>query len=152
MAAKKSTITKRPRGAQFKPPLYVLPHGIQVIGEYAPTKINPYWRVRIRPHRFFNTKIISNGQHLRKNRVLLAAKLGRAIARHEHAHHKDENRENDSMRNIERLTAAEHNRHHHIGLRHTKKIRAQISASLKRCYAEGRRSVTMDQCRLARWP
>ena len=40
-------------GRPPKSPIYVLPHGIEVIGEYAPSRKNRYWRVRIRPHRFF---------------------------------------------------------------------------------------------------
>ncbi|MDT7835004.1 hypothetical protein [Aquabacterium sp. OR-4] len=34
-------------GRPPKAPIYVLAHGIEVIGEYAPNTKCPYWRVRI---------------------------------------------------------------------------------------------------------
>lgn len=126
------------RGRPLKMPLYVLPHGIEVVGEYAPSGKNLYWRVRIRPHRFFpGVKVISDGCHVRRSRVLLAAKLGRALTPQEHAHHGDEDRDNDTAANIELLTAAEHNRRHKVGSRHTAVSRAQISDTLKRMHAAG---------------
>lgn len=124
-----------------KPALYVLPHGIEVVGEYAPSGKNLYWRVRIRPHRFFPTvPVIANGCCVRRSRVLLAAKLGRALTPGEHAHHDDEDRDNDTAGNLEMLTAAEHNRHHKTGTKHSEAAKARISAGLKRAIAEGRRS------------
>ena len=73
------------RGRKPNPPIYVLPHGIEVIGEYAPNAKCPYWRVRIRPHRFFpNAPVVSNGIYVRRNRVMLAAKLGHALLPAEH--------------------------------------------------------------------
>jgi hypothetical protein len=126
-------------GRPLKAPIYVLPHGIEVIGEYPPTNGCPYWRVRVRPHPFFEgTPIRSNGYDVRRSRVLLASKLGRALTPQEHAHHEDEIREHDTPGNLEPLSAAEHNRHHKIGARHTKAARDRISASVKRAYAEGR--------------
>ena len=123
-----------------KPALYVLPHGIQVIGEYPPTKGCPYWRVRIRPHPFFEgTPIRCNGYDVRRNRVILASKLGRALTPNEHAHHSDEDRDNEAAGNLELLTAAEHNRHHKTGTRHRPESRAKTSASLKALYASGQR-------------
>ena len=45
-----------------KAPIYTLPHGIEVIGEYPARGKNPYARLRIRPHPFFpNVRVISNG-------------------------------------------------------------------------------------------
>ena len=125
-------------GFARKPPLYVLPHGIEVVGEYAPNARVPYWRVRIRPHRFFaGVPVISGGSYVRRSRVVLAAKLGRALLPTEHAHHRDEDRHNDSLDNIELLTAADHNRHHKTGAKHRADSRAKTSATLKRLYAEG---------------
>lgn len=122
-----------------KPPLYVLPHGIEVIGEYAPSKQNRYWRVRIRPHAFFpNVPVRYGGIYVRRSRVVLASKLGRALTAEEHAHHGDEDRDNDAPANVAPLTAAEHNRHHKAGARHTEQAKARIAASLKRAHAEGR--------------
>lgn len=125
-------------GRPLKPALYVLPHGIEVVGEYAPNAKCRYWRVRIRPHRFFaGTPMRSNGYDVRRSRVLLAAKLGRALTPSEHAHHGDEIREHDTPGNLEPLSAAEHNRHHKTGSRHSEASRAKTSATLKRLYAAG---------------
>lgn len=123
----------------MKPPIYVLPHGIEVIGEHKPNAKFPYWRVRIRPHRFFpDGEVRSNGVSVSRNRVLLAAKLGRALTRDDIAHHVDENKEHDTMVNIELLTPAEHNRHHKSGSKHTADAKERIASSMKRAIAEGR--------------
>lgn len=129
-------------GRPLKPALYVLPHGIEVIGEYAPNSKCRYWRVRIRPHRFFaGTPVRSNGYDVRRSRVLLAAKLGRALTAQEHAHHGDENTSNDTLDNVELLTAAEHNRRHKVGSRHTQATRDLIAEGMRRAYSEGRHCI-----------
>ncbi|MFM9922718.1 hypothetical protein VLK31_06990 [Variovorax sp. H27-G14] len=125
--------------AKLKAPLYVLLHGIQVIGEYAPSGQNRYWRVRIRPHAFFpRVTPRHGGLYVRRSRVLLAAKLGRALTAAEHAHHVDEDVNNEHPDNLVPLSAAEHNRHHKTGFRHTEQAKARITASLRRAHAEGR--------------
>jgi hypothetical protein len=120
-----------------KPAIYVLPHGIEVIGEYPARGKNRYWRVRIRPHPFFpGVPIVSNGIYVRRNRVVLASKLGRALTADDIAHHDDEDRDNDAPENIEATTPAEHNRHHKAGTKHHADSKAKTSATLKRIYAE----------------
>lgn len=127
-------------GRPLKPALYVLPHGIEVIGEYRPNAKCPYWRVRIRPHRFFpGVPVISGGCYVRRSRAVLASKLGRVLTAHEHAHHGDEDRGNDATHNVDSLTAADHNRHHKTGTRHTEEAKQRISAGLRRAITEGRR-------------
>lgn len=126
-------------GRPPKPPIYVLPHGIEVIGEYAPSVKNRYWRVRIRPHRFFpDVAIRFGGAYVRRSRVILASKLGRALTVEEHAHHGDEDRNNDVPGNIESLSAAEHNKHHRTNSRHTQDTKNRIRLSLKQAYMDGR--------------
>lgn len=125
-------------GRPLKPPLYVLPHGVEVVGEYAPNLKCPYWRVRIRPHAFFpDAPVISNGCYVRRSRVVLASKLGRALTREEHAHHDDEDRFNDQPSNIKRLTAAAHNRLHKTGTKHRAESKAAISQTLRRLFRTG---------------
>lgn len=127
--------------ATLKPPIYTLAHGIEVIGEYAPSQRCPYWRVRIRPHAFFpDAPVFGKGLYIRRSRVMLAAKLGRPLLPSEHAHHDDEARDNDSTENIVLLSAAEHNRRHKLGTQHADETRQRISAALKRAYEDGRRA------------
>lgn len=130
-------------GRKPNPTLYTLPHGIEVIGEYPARGKNRYWRVRIRPHRFFpNAPVVSNGIYVRRSRVVLASKLGRALTPAEHAHHRDEDRSRDVPANVELLTAAAHNSHHKTGSKHTETAKARIGAGLRRAYATGTRGRT----------
>lgn len=125
-------------GRPFKPTLYTLPHGIEVIGEYPPRGQNRYWRVRIRPHRFFpSVRVVYGGMYMHRSRAILASKLGRALMPSEHAHHEDEVRDHDVPGNIKSLSAAEHNRHHKTGFLHSEASKAKTSATLKGMYAAG---------------
>lgn len=133
-------ITKEHVMAKPKTPLYVLPHGIEVIGEYPCTEKNPYCRVRVRPHPFFvGAKIVCDGHLIRRNRVILSSMLGRALERWEIAHHKNEDRSDDSPENLELLTTREHNAHHKTGAKHTDDAKRKISKSLKSVYQKGRK-------------
>lgn len=124
-----------------KPTLYTLPHGIEIVGEYRPSASNRYWRVRVRPHPFFpGVRVQSNGLAIRRSRVILASKLGRALQVQELAHHRDGDTNNDSMDNIELLSQEECNRHHKTGTSHAADTKQRIGQSLKRAYASGLRS------------
>lgn len=128
-------------GAPKKQPLYVLPHGIEVVGEYAPTSKNRYWRVRIRPHPFFaSVKVRYGGIYVRRSRVVLASQLGRPLRSDELAHHGDEDKQHDTASNLELLSASEHNRIHKTGSTHTEAARREISQSLRAAYRDGRRA------------
>lgn len=120
-------------------PLYKLAYGIEVIGEYPARGKNLYVRLRIRPHPFFpNAPQTSNGILVRKNRVILSIKLGRALFQNEHAHHIDEDMTNDAPGNIELLTASEHNKRHKIGSNHSLDSKNKIRESMKKAYSDGR--------------
>jgi hypothetical protein len=124
--------------AIMKKPLYILPHGIEVIGEYAPFGSNMYWRVRIKAHELFDAKIVSGGMYIRRNRVVMTSILGRMLKSNEHVHHINEDKGDDSPRNLELITADEHNKHHKIGTKHTDESKEKTSNSVKKAYAEGR--------------
>lgn len=127
-------------GRPPKPPLYVLPHGIEVIGEYPPRGKVRYWRVRIRPHPFFpGVRVVFGGLYVHRSRAILASKLGRPLLPSEHAHHGDEVREHDLPGNLAPLSAAEHNRHHKTGTHHTEAAKRRIGDGVRRAYEEGRR-------------
>lgn len=123
----------------MKEPIYILPHNIEVIGEYQPSGENKYWRVRIREHSLFDAKVVSSGMYIRRSRVVMTSILGRALLETEHVHHKDENVNNDSPSNLELLSADEHNKHHKIGCKHTEESKSKIGTSLKAAYESGRR-------------
>jgi hypothetical protein len=123
------------------PPLYTLAHGIEVVGDYPAKGRNRYARLRIRPHRFFpGVPVVANGIYVRKSRVLLAAKLGRALLPNEHAHHGDKDRTNDVEGNIESISPADHNKHHKTGFKHSQETKDRIAATLREAYASGRKS------------
>src|SRR5690554_4036464 len=127
-----------------KKPIYTLPHGIEVIGEYRPNKQCKYWRVRLRVHPLFpDTKVVCGGICVRRNRVVMTSVLGRPLKPCEHVHHKDENCENDSPDNLEVLTAAEHNAEHKCGFKHNEDTKQRIRASLENAYREGRKTASV---------
>ncbi len=129
--------------AKPKPPLYVLPHGIEVIGEYAPKGNNRYWRVRIRPHLLFpDVPVRCNGCDIRRSRVVMTSKIGRPLQRDEIVHHRNEDKNDDSPGNLELETPASHNAHHKTGTTHSAESRAKTSLSLAKCYAADRRRRT----------
>ena len=47
------------------------------------------------------------------HRVLMENKIGRLLQRDEHVHHKDGDKRNDTIANLELLTAAQHTAEHH---------------------------------------
>ena len=126
----------------MKTALYILPHNIEVIGEYKPNKKNRYWRVRIREHEFFSAPIIHGGMYVRRSRVVMASIVGRALLESEHVHHKDENVNNDTPGNLELISPTEHNKHHKTGSKHNLLSKTKISESLKKSYKNGERQAS----------
>ena len=74
--------------------------------------------------------------------MVLASKLGRALAPNEIAHHANEDKTDDNPENLEVATSAEHNTHHKTGTSHAPESREKISRTLIACYAENRRKRT----------
>ena len=133
-----------------KPPLYTLPFGIEVTGEYPPRGQNRYWRARVREHRFFSAPIVSGGQNVRRSRVVLSSILGRALLPTEVVHHKDENVNNDSPGNLELTNHAAHNEHHKSGSKHSEITKRKISDGLVRAIKDGRRQAPPRICWIGR--
>lgn len=75
---------------------------------------NGYWYV-LRPN---HERALKSG-YVKRADLVLEAKLGRPLEPGEIAHHKDENRENDSPSNLEPMRVGPHNRHHHGKAVHT---------------------------------
>jgi len=118
--------------------LYTLPGDIHVIGEYSPSKSNPYTRVRILEHHLFDAVVKLGCQQIKKSRVVMTSILGRKLLITELVHHKNENREDDSPDNLEIISADCHNKHHKIGTKHSDKSKTKISIGMKQAFKEGR--------------
>ena len=132
-----------PVGRPLKAPIYVLPHGVEVIAEYGPNPRCPYWRLRVRPHPFFSgSKVAFGGQYVRRCCAIACSKIGRAIAPNEHVHHIDHDPCNDAPENLMVLPRAEHNTHHKAGSKHRPEVKKRISDSVRRAYQEGRHPVS----------
>lgn len=123
----------------MKRSLYTLPHGIIVIGEYAPHGKNIYWRVRIRTHSLFDATIVSGGMCIRRSRVVMTSIVGRKLLKTEHIHHLNGNFKDDRPENLQIISPGEHNKHHKIGSSHNKETKTRIGKSLKQSYADGSR-------------
>lgn len=117
-------------------------HGIVVLGEYEIGKRNPYKRLRILAHPLFDAKIVGGTMTVRKNRVVMTSLLGRKLLLEEHVHHKNEDRSDDSPRNLELISAADHNAHHKLGAVHTEEAKQKISAGLSEAYRCGRKKLS----------
>lgn len=127
------------RGLARKAILYTLPHEIEIIGEYKPNYRLRYWRCRVRSHSFFSAPNISGGQYVRRSRVVMASMLGRRLGPKEYVHHKNGGRSDDRPKNLELMSAGDHNRLHKKGTKHRTETKKKISAGLKQAYAEGRK-------------
>ena len=124
----------------FKNPLYVLPYGIEVVGEYPPNAKVKYWSVRVRPHPLVNGKISYGAIHARRCRVIAASKLGRIIGAKEQVHHLNGNREDDRPENIEILSSSDHNQIHKRGIPLKAETRKKIGLANLKAISEGRKT------------
>jgi len=127
--------------APRKMPLYTLDHGIEVLSE---RQVGGRIYCRINAHEFFDLAVDSAGRmETQRARVVMTAHLGRKLLTSEHVHHLDKNdKTNDSLDNLELLTAAVHNSQHKTGTRHSAVSREKIGAGVARAYLEGRRRRT----------
>lgn len=66
-----------------------------------------------------------NGRRVGEHRHVMEKLLGRRLLRSEHVHHKDHNRSNNSLENLELLTASEHMKRH--AAERTPKERSEFS-------------------------
>lgn len=56
---------------------------------------------------------LSDGSVVAEHRFVMEQYLGRPLRGDEEVHHKDENKKNNALENLELLTASEHTKHHH---------------------------------------
>lgn len=116
----------------FKPVLYTLPHGIEVISEYPPGGNSEYWRLLVRPHPLMAGKVRPGGSVIiSRPRVLLTVKLGRKLMADEYVHHVNEIKTDDREENLEMVLAGDHSRHHNSGVVQSAEARRKKSERLK---------------------
>jgi len=72
-----------------------------------------------------------NGRKIDYHRYLMEQKLGRPLSRYEVVHHKDGNKQNNSIDNLELKTLPEHSREHMTGRKMKAETKARMSASRK---------------------
>lgn len=78
---------------------------------------------------------ISKNKTRDEHRVLMEQALGRTLDRLEHVHHKDGNKRNNALENLEVLSAKEHlqlHRKEHRRVEWTKEMRAEYSRKFSR--------------------
>ncbi len=63
--------------------------------------------------------------------MLMEGYIGRALKEDEVVHHIDENRLNNSLENLQLMTATEHRKHHTIGRKFSEEHKRRISESKK---------------------
>lgn len=79
-----------------------------------------------------HSRAIKYGQtpYVLRSVVNLEKKLGRKLKKDELPHHRDGNKLNDSFRNLELMTQADHRRHHSVGK--PNEVRAQLKTQTDR--------------------
>ena len=77
--------------------------------------------------------IYVDGKPVKEHRHVMSQHLGRLLTLEEYVHHKNGNKTDNRLENLEVMTKTQHIRHHRIGVSHTEKTKRQMSSSqLKR--------------------
>lgn len=69
------------------------------------------WYPRVSPDQYHEVRL-SDGAIISEHRYVMEVALGRVLTTDEHVHHKDGNKHNNDIGNLELLTASEHAKHH----------------------------------------
>lgn len=69
----------------------------------------------------YRTTKLPDGRNRAVHRVRMEAHLGRELATEEHVHHRDENKLNNEMNNLEVKHCSDHAREHMMGNQHARK-------------------------------
>lgn len=65
-------------------------------------------------------QLFINGKHIDEHRYIMEQHLGRKLGRYEYVHHKNGNKRDNRLENLELMTPLEHNQHHFEKLPRTK--------------------------------
>jgi len=77
---------------------------------------HPHWQGGRSHTQGYVTLRQPDGRKVREHRRVMAEHLGRPLARTELVHHRDGNRANNAIENLEVMTRGGHTRHHHAGV------------------------------------
>lgn len=77
-----------------------------------------------------------DGKKIDEHRYIMEQYLGRKLTRNEVVHHKDGNKANNDIENLELTTLSEHTRQHQLGKIPSEETRQKLSEALK-----GRKSI-----------
>jgi hypothetical protein len=77
-------------------------------------KKNPHWNERGRAIRKDGYAVVrvTGGRWVREHRVLMERKVGRKLLRHEYVHHRNGNKLDNRISNLELMSASQHSGHH----------------------------------------
>lgn len=69
-----------------------------------------------------------------QHRLVMESVIGRKLVRSEHVHHKDGNKQNNDISNLEILSSSQHAKEHHTGVPKSEELKSKLSASMKGKY------------------
>jgi len=91
-------------------------------------------------------EIKTEGGFKRKNVAVMEAHIGRLMEQHEIVHHKDGNKQNNEISNLEIMQNGEHTTRHHTGRKATDETKELISIlAKKRCIERGHIGRKLDK-------
>lgn len=76
-------------------------------------------------------KMRVNGKQVSVHRYVMEQHIGRPLLITEYVHHKNHDRFDNRIENLEIMSPKEHAQHHNIGRKHSDETRARVSQSLK---------------------
>lgn len=81
---------------------------------------------------------IGNGKQVLEHRYLMEKFVGRKLNKDEFVHHKDGNKKNNNISNLQLMTPAEHTSHHHLGKTNLNKRLFEIFETLPKASVLGK--------------
>lgn len=71
--------------------------------------------------------VSNNGKDVREHKLVMEKHIGRKLKPNECVHHKNENRLDNRIENLQLMTVSEHQTYHRLGKHHSNEAKAKIS-------------------------